>query len=181
MEQSPGGQAAEITRLILQHRTVLFGTILSQTADYAAAEDIFQNACVTICEKFREFKPGSNFRAWALEIVRFKLLTWYQGAPERRRRVQMTSEIAELMADPSIWPEEEKPFGRELAALRNCLDKVSGKSRQLALERFGKGLSCAEIARAMGWSVNSVYVALSRLKVALEKCVDLQLGAEDER
>jgi DNA-directed RNA polymerase specialized sigma24 family protein len=44
------------------------------------------------------------------------------------------------------------------------------------LNRFGEGLSCPEIAQTLGWTVNSVYVAISRLKDSLEKCVESQIA-----
>ena len=43
------------------------------------------------------------------------------------------------------------------------------------LKRFGDGLSCKAIADLVGWSVNSVYVALSRVRSSLGKCIEAEL------
>ena len=55
-------QAAEITRLILRERAVVFGYIMTQTASPSDAEDVFQDVCTTVCEKFHEFAAGGNFQ-----------------------------------------------------------------------------------------------------------------------
>jgi RNA polymerase sigma-70 factor (ECF subfamily) len=177
MREKPSAstEAAEITRLILQHRNLIFGTILTQTADYNNAEDIFQDVCVTLCQKYPQFQKGTNFKSWVMEITRYKLLSHYQSRTSRNK-VQLTPEIAGLMASSEIWLEEDPNLGNELAALRKCLGKVGEKNRLVLLNRFGKGLSCPEIAQTLGWTVNSVYVAISRLKDSLEKCVESQIA-----
>jgi RNA polymerase sigma-70 factor (ECF subfamily) len=176
MPGSDSGTAAEITKLILQHRTVIFGYIMTQTGDYNGAEDIFQDVCVTICEKFDTFQKGTQFKAWAMQITRNKILTYYRKKGAARRTVQLTENLAEVLAGEDVWFESERPFSRELAALRRCLEKVRGKNRVMLLKRFGEGVSCKAIAGLLGWSVNSVYVALSRVRNSLGKCIEAELG-----
>jgi RNA polymerase sigma-70 factor, ECF subfamily len=174
IHESAGKQAAEITRLILQQRTVVFGYIMTQTANYSDAEDLFQEVCTTVCEKFQEFERGGNFRAWIMQIARFKILSHYQTQTQKRRLMNLTPEIAESMAEESVWADLEP--SRETAALRHCLKKLKGRSRELVLGRFGEGLTCQAVAQNVGWSANSVYVALSRIRRSLEECVKTQLG-----
>lgn len=168
-------QAAEITRLILQQRTVVFGYIMTQTANYSDAEDVFQEVCTTVCEKFQEFEPGGNFRAWIMQIARFKILSHYQAQTPKRRLMKLTPELADSMAEEFVWADLEP--SPETAALRRCLQKLTGKSRELVIGRFGRGLSCQAVAEAVGWSANAVYVALSRIRRSLEECVKAQMGA----
>jgi RNA polymerase sigma-70 factor (ECF subfamily) len=175
MPGSESGTAAEITKLILQHRTVIFGYIMTQTGDYNAAEDIFQDVCVTICERFDTFEKGTRFKAWAMQITRNKIMTHYRRKGAARRTVRLTENLADILAEDDVWYESEKPFGRELAALRRCLEKVRGKNRVMLLKRFGEGVSCGAIADLLGWSVNSVYVALSRVRSSLGKCIEAEL------
>ena len=171
INEAAGKQAAEITRLILQQRAVVFGYIMTQTANYPDAEDIFQEVCATVCEKFHEFERDGNFRAWIMQIARFKLLSHYQT---RRHVLDLTPELAETMADEAVWTDLEP--SREIAALRNCLKKLKGRSRDLVIGRFGEGLSCQAVAQNVGWTPNSVYVALSRIKRSLEECVKAALA-----
>ncbi|HEX7900714.1 MAG TPA: sigma-70 family RNA polymerase sigma factor [Planctomycetota bacterium] len=165
-DEAAGKRAAEITRLILRERAVVFGYIMTQTGNYADAEDVFQEVCATVCEKFGEFT--GDFRAWALTIARFKVLSHYQ----KRRGMKLTPELAELMAAEAVDLEPS----RETAALRLCLERLKGKSREIMLGRFGRGLSCQDVAKSVGWTANAVYVALSRIKRSLEDCVKARLA-----
>lgn len=174
ISEAAAKQAAEITRLILQQRAVVFGYIMTQTGNYPDAEDIFQEVCATVCEKFQEFERGGNFRAWIMQIARFKLLSHYQTHAQKRRLLDLTPELAEVMAEESVWADLEP--SREIAALRSCLKKLKGRSRDLIIGRFGEGLSCQAVAENVGWTPGSVYVALSRIKKSLEECVKGQLG-----
>jgi RNA polymerase sigma-70 factor, ECF subfamily len=174
MNPEAAKQAAEITRLILQQRAVVFGYVMTQTGNYPDAEDIFQEVCATVCEKFQEFERGGNFRAWMMQIARFKVLSHYQTHSQKRRLLGLTPELAEAMADEAVGADLEP--SREISALRNCLKKLKGRSRDLVISRFGEGLSCQTVAENVGWSPNSVYVALSRIKRSLEECVKAELG-----
>jgi RNA polymerase sigma-70 factor (ECF subfamily) len=169
--------ASEITSLILKHRALLFGYIVAQTGDYARAEDLFQEVSLAVCENFSKFERGSNFAAWAMQIARFKILHSYRD-PAARKTVRLTPRIADLMADPGVWPDDLEAVARRQAALRRCLEKVSDKSRALLVGRFGQNRSPRDIARSLGWSTEAVYVAVSRLKDALLKCVRELLSAE---
>jgi RNA polymerase sigma-70 factor (ECF subfamily) len=164
----PTGTAAEITQLLFQHRTSIFGYLMAHTGNYYDAEDLFQDICAHVFEKIDDYQRGTNFKAWVMAITRYKILSYYKRSGEKRKTLRLTAEIAESMAQQEIGSEDEKP---EAAALRNCLKDLSGKKRELILGRFGKGLSCQEVAKSIGWEPHSVYVALSRLKDALEECV----------
>lgn len=174
INEAAAKQAAEITRLILQQRAVVFGYIMTQTANYPDAEDIFQDVCATVCEKFHEFERGGNFRAWIMQIARFKLMSHYQARGQKRRLLDLTPELAEAMAGEAVWADLEP--SREIAALRACLKKLKGRSRELVIGRFGEGLSCQAVAQNLGWTPGSVYVALSRIKRSLEECVKAALA-----
>jgi len=167
------GSAVEITNLLFQHRTSIFGYLMAHTGNYADAEDLFQDVCAYVFEKIAEYQRGTNFKAWVMTITRYKVLSYYKGHSDKRRMLRLTPEIAESMAQHQTGSEGETP---EAAALRNCLKELTGKKRELILGRFGKGLSCQEVARSVGWEPDSVYVALSRLKDALEECVRGQLS-----
>jgi len=171
----PVSSAAEITKSLFQHRTGIFGYLMAHTGNYYDAEDLFQDVCAHVFERVAEYQPGTNFKAWVMAITRYKVLSYYKGNSDKRKLLRLTPEIAESMAEGKVGSEDEKA---EVVALRNCLKDLTGKKRDLILGRFGKGLSCQEVARSVGWEPDSVYVALSRLKDALEECVRGQLSSQ---
>ncbi len=176
--EDAGKLSARITTHIIQHRTLIFGYIMTQTGDYDDAEDIFQDVCVTVCEKYHTFTEGTNFKAWVMKITRNKILSYYRSQSKKKNLLQLTEEIAEDLGEHEIWFRDEIPFRDEIKALRQCLDKVKGKNRTILIKRYGEGLSGQEIAESINWTPNSVYVALSRIKEGLENCVKKRLSLE---
>src|SRR3954467_6343161 len=78
----PSQQAVEeVQRLFLRHAGVLRGFILGLLPDHNRSEDVFQEVFLTVTRKAHEFRPGSNFLAWARSIARLKVL-------EHRRSTQ---------------------------------------------------------------------------------------------
>jgi RNA polymerase sigma-70 factor (ECF subfamily) len=171
--------SSEITRRIIENRNLILGYILAHTRDHNNAEDIFQDICMTICQKYSEFEPGTNFKAWAMQITRYKILSHYQRQTKHDRMLHLTPELAETLADPTLESDLEPALENERKALRTCLKKVKGRNRILVLKRYGEGLSCQEVAQAVHWTVNAVYVALSRIRDALERCIGSELRAMD--
>lgn len=168
-------KAADITKRILEHRNMILGYILAHTRDRSNAEDIFQDVCVTVCEKYGDFQEGTNFKAWAMQITRYKILSHYQATSGKRQMLELTPELAEKLADDTVQVDEEEVFIEERQALRKCLEKVKGQNRVLVLKRYGEGLSCKVIAASINWTVEAVYVALSRLRSSLEQCIKSKL------
>ena len=52
--------------LMTRHQRQIFGYIYTLVPNRADAEDILQETSLVICEKFDEFKEGTDFVAWAL-------------------------------------------------------------------------------------------------------------------
>src|SRR5688572_1363173 len=67
------GPPHEAVRLLMEHRACIFAIIYALVRDYQAAEDIFQDVSVAVCQSYGEFEPGTNFAAWAREIARRRL------------------------------------------------------------------------------------------------------------
>ena len=55
--------------LLARHQRQLARYIHTLVPHVQDAEDIFQETCEVICEKFDQFSPGTDFLAWACEIA----------------------------------------------------------------------------------------------------------------
>ena len=61
MSSNTQDRSSELVQLMMKHQRKLFGYILTLVPSRADAEDILQEASLTICEKFSSFEPGTNF------------------------------------------------------------------------------------------------------------------------
>lgn len=142
------------------------------------AEDVFQDSCVVLWRKFDEFRPGTNFVAWALRIAQNKAMDFQKG--RARRRTFFTPELqTSLMAE--ISRPDAPPTDAGLDALSNCMEKLGAGDRQLVRLCYGEGVRVREVAAQMGRSPQSVHNSLRRIRMTLLECIEQVLDREDRR
>ncbi len=163
---------SHLTELIMEHRTALYGFILTLVSDVHAAEDIFQETWVVIFEKWDTYNPQYSFRSWAFGIARNKARQYWRKS-SRSKTVLTDPEIIEQIADSPVW--DEDPL-EEKEALRLCLKKLSGKIQKMFHMRYFEGSALPAIAKQLGWNVRSISVAMTRARNTLMDCIDAKLG-----
>ena len=110
VEVSMSGQAvdtheareAEFVRLLTKHQPDIYLYLRSLTLAPEEVSDILQDTNLVLWENRGQFQMGTNFRAWAFQIVRYKLL---QKQVQRRRGGVCFSEalMDELALQASRW------------------------------------------------------------------------------
>ncbi len=165
----------ELMRLALEHRAQLWGFLMGLTKDPQKAEDLFQNTYLVLCEKWEQYRPGTNFMAWARQIARYEFLASVD--PDRRPFLTAETEVLELALHAA--EREEAPSLRR-DALRHCLDQLPDARGRRVLElRYGQGLPGDRVARDVDLSLNALYTLLSRVRRALQDCVERRLRVEE--
>ena len=166
----------EVMRLALEHRAPLWGFLMGLTKDPQKAEDVFQNTYLVLCEKWEQYQPGTNFLAWARQVARFEFLASVD--PERRRFVTAEMEVLEAAMRTVEEPASTSSGRRD--ALQQCLQSLPDARGRRALElRYGEGLTGDRVARQLGVSLNALYTLLSRVRKALQDCVERRLRVEE--
>jgi RNA polymerase sigma-70 factor, ECF subfamily len=131
------------------------------------AEDVFQETCLVLWQKFDEFRPGTNFVAWALRIAQHKVMDFQK---QQKRRTAFTAGLRDTLmteiADQSS--EVEAAF---LAALAGCMDRLTPGDHRMVKLSYVEGVPVRQIADAMGRSPESVHNSLHRIRSWLLACV----------
>jgi RNA polymerase sigma-70 factor, ECF subfamily len=168
-------QDDEFVRLLTQYKSQLFRYIFCTVHNLQDAEDIFQQASITLWDKFSEFTPGTNFFLWACSIARYKALAHLKS--KDRQRLYFSEElIAELAEnDASQSPALEEARLRALAA---CREKLSAADQSLLAACYSDGSPVIDVAKRIGRPVGSVYDSLSRIRRALFDCIRRSLAME---
>jgi len=165
-----------VMKLALEHRAQLWGFLVGLTKNPAQAEDLFQNTYVILCEKWEQYRPGTNFLAWARQIARYEFLASVD--PERRPFVTAEMEILES-ALRAAESDGGAPSSRR-EALRSCLDQLpQARGRRVLELRYGEGLAGERVAEQLGLSVNALYTLLSRVRRLLQDCIERRVRAEE--
>ena len=133
------------------------------------ADDVLQETFLTVSRKASSFEIGTNFTAWACGIARLKVLENFH----QTKRANVLSEKAIIALTEDV-PSPESFKERE-QALEKCIAKLPSKLRDLLWRRYSRRQSSDEMAEALGMTSNAVRVALSRSRVSLRDCINLQL------
>lgn len=167
---------AEVQRLFLRHADVLEGFILALLPDFSASKDVLHEVFLTATAKAAEFRPGSDFPAWARAIARLKVL---EHVRRRRGGARLLGPEA-LEAVAASAPETGDSWALRREALAACLERVAPRARQILEMRYSDALlSPGEIAARISWSGGAVRVALARARKFLLDCARRRLAGQE--
>jgi RNA polymerase sigma-70 factor, ECF subfamily len=163
-----------LVALLTRHQRQLLRYIHTLVPQVQDAEDILQETCSVICEKFDTFQPGiadqgedGAFIAWACEIA------WWRVRAARtafaRSKVCFSDDVLALVAETALALREDGD--RRTVALERCLKKLPPRDRDLIEVRYQQGGSVEEAARHNGRSLEAAYKALARIRRLLLECV----------
>jgi RNA polymerase sigma-70 factor (ECF subfamily) len=167
-------QQKQLMLLMTQHQRRIFAYIFTLVPSRADAEDILQETSLVICEKFGQFKPGTDFAAWACQIAYWEV----RRARQKFARSKVVFDDAVLESVAQTAAEMIGEISDRHEALAHCLQKLPARDRELVLTRYEPGCGVEEAARRSGRSIVAAYKALGRIRKLLHDCVSHQLAGE---
>ena len=159
--------AADFVRLMTAHQGRLYGYVLSLVGDPDRANEVLQETNVVLWRDHAEFRPGSNFGAWAFRVAHFQVMAFRQ----RRLRDRLVFDDRTLEA---LAPEARalgEDFDARQRKLADCLQKLSPEHRELIRRRYSEDEPLDALARDRGMTPNAAAQALFRLRKILLGCV----------
>ena len=156
MERDSYGETESRKRLmvlITRHQRQVFSYIYALVPNRADAEDLLQETSLVICEKFHEFKEGTDFVAWACQIAFWRVR--YSRQKFVRSKVVFNQEIVDVVAQTA--GEMCGELDDRHVALGRCLQKLHPRDRELLLARYEPGGTVGEAARRSGRTLQTAY------------------------
>ena len=134
MPDSSLDRSTELLQLMMKYQRRIFAYIHTLVPSRSDAEDILQEASLTICEKFKDFELGTNFYSWACQIAYWKV----RAARKKyaTAKVVFNQEVLDVISQTRSEMEEELDVRHE--ALSRCLQKLNDRDRRMVL--MGKNL-----------------------------------------
>jgi len=166
--------AQSFPEVLAGHQQRLLAYVISLLGDADSAWDVLQETNRVLLEKRDEFQPGTSFLNWALTVAQFQTMAWLRN--QKRNRLIVTADIAELLADDAVTLEAEATQARA-DALKACLESLTAGHRELIHLRYAKSLKLADLAEQTGRSVNALKQLFFRLRGSLASCVERRLEA----
>ena len=160
--------------LFLRSEREIFRYVAALVPNVGDAEDIVQQAAMSLWEKFDTYNPTQPFTPWACRFALNKARQWI----ERRQRWQALLDhgLAEELAQrrQELQPE----FERRLKHLETCLGKLPPKQRTLVEGYYYERADIESLAERSGKTAAATYKMLQRIRQALQCCVENQARPE---
>ncbi|MDB6069710.1 MAG: cnrH 2 [Verrucomicrobiales bacterium] len=167
--------SADFLHFFRKAETDLRAFIGSLIRDPHAREDIFQEVCRTLWQKFDDYDLTRPFGAWARGIATFKILE----ARRRNARFPLLFPPETVEAILGAFDETDDSDTAREAALKLCLEVLPARSRHILTERYDSRRTCGDIAQSTGTSLKAIHQTLSRLRRHLHLCISRRLETED--
>ncbi|MEM6505350.1 MAG: sigma-70 family RNA polymerase sigma factor [Planctomycetota bacterium] len=166
-------QSDVIVRVLMQQRAELIGYAWLAVADPDLAEDVFQEVSVAAIRKADEINDEDHLIGWLYQAIRLQGL---KVRRDRSRRAKLlSSDVLEALADGR----EARPTeSAKQAALRECVNRLQGVTRDILEMRYGQNLKPAAIAKSTGKNIQTIYKSITRAHTALRDCVNQRLAKD---
>ena len=153
---------AEFETEALGYLNSLYGAALRLTRNASDAEDLVQDTYVKAFRSAKQFKAGTNLKAWLFTILHNSFRN--QRRDSGRDPVEVDSERLEMSApaDPAAGPEAQLLREALDADLQAALDELPEAFREAVWARDVDEFSYAEIAQMLGIPQGTVMSRISR-------------------
>ena len=180
MSHAPGqpdasqAAVARVQELFIKHSGQIKGYLLAVSSDLSEVDDLLHRTFLAITAKAEDFRPGTNFLAWARAVAKIEVLRANREAQHRARALSpavidsLTTDAVDIDASPS-----------RLVKLVECMKELSRRAREIVNLRYREAKKPGEIARQLNLAPETIYVALSRARSVLRECVERKMHEEE--
>lgn len=165
----------DFVNLLLRHQRPIYAFLTALVPDPTERDDVYQQTCLLLWEKHREYDPARPFFPWACGFARNKAFEHLR----RRRR-----EAPTLNPDSIARIATAREAGEPLAAARRtaldaCIRKLSAEQRDLLHARYTAGMPLQELAGALATTAAALTMRLQRIRHALLRCIEQTIAARE--
>jgi RNA polymerase sigma-70 factor (ECF subfamily) len=179
------GEHALFGPLVRRYERELYGYLRRYTGDADLAADVFQNTCVAVFTKIKQYEPGRPARPWLYAIATNQAIDAMRRRARRKdgKNVPLlpdddsggesAASLFELLEQGGPGPDEAAE-GAELRRLvRAAVDDLPDLLRQVVILTYFQGLKYQDAADVLGVPLGTVK---SRLHAALAKLTECWTG-----
>ena len=172
--QARAGDTGARQTLYLQYVDRVFRTVRGMLRSDADAEDVTQDAMLTVLTSLHKYSPRAEarFAAWVLTIA---VNTARRRFRRRRPELTVSGELPDR-PDDAFGPDDRLDRARWRRALLVALAELSAREREIVSLRYGADLNATEIAATVGIEPATVRKSLERARTRLGDRIDALLN-----
>ena len=177
VERARAGDTGARRTLYAQHVDRVFRDVRGMLRSDADAEDVTQDALLTVLTSLHKYTPRADarFAAWVMTIA---VNTVRRRFRRRRPEVTATGELPET-PDVAADPADALDHARQRRALLTALGELSERERAIVSLRYGAELNASEIAATVGIEPAAIRKILERARTRLGARIDALLNPKE--
>jgi RNA polymerase sigma-70 factor (ECF subfamily) len=174
--EARAGDPGARRRLYTQHVDQVFRTVRGMLHSDADAEDVTQDALLTMLTSLGKYspRPDARFATWVTTIA---INTLRRRFRRRRPELTATGDLPE-QADDRTDPVDDLDRARQRRALLLALRELPERDRTIVSLRYGSDLNASEIAPIAGIDAATVRKILERSRTRLGARIEALIGAQ---
>jgi RNA polymerase sigma-70 factor (ECF subfamily) len=185
VDQCRCGDAAAFARLVALHEGMVYNLAARLLGDGEEARDVAQEVFLQVYRRLARFEGRSSLKTWIYRIVvnqcHNRRRFWRRHGRDREQELDERLAAPE-MASRGAWtasPYEQARSHERSRTIQKALLELSFDQRSVLVLREVEGLSCEEVAAALGVPNGTVKSRLSRAREALRRRLTDLLGEGD--
>ncbi|CAM3745821.1 sigma-70 family RNA polymerase sigma factor [Paracidovorax anthurii] len=174
IERVAGRDDAALKRLYDQTSSRLFGVALRVLRNREWAEDVLQEAYLTIWRVAASYRETlSPPMAWMGLIVRSRALDHLRRRTADRAQLtqEFDDEMAQSLRDDDPTPADITQASQEAAALHQCLGRLESRQREVVSLAYMRDMSHGELAVQLSLPLGTVKTWIRRSLEKLRECM----------
>jgi RNA polymerase sigma-70 factor (ECF subfamily) len=174
VEQARAGDTGARQALYEQHVDRVYRTVRGMLRSGADAEDVTQDAMLTVLTSLHKYRPrrDARFTAWVMTIA---ANTARRRFRRRRPELTATGELPE-MADVEADPADDLDRARQRRAVLIALAELPERERTIVSLRYGAELNASEIGTTIGIEPAAIRKILERARARLGERIEALLS-----
>ena len=154
VRQAREGSRAAFDLLFERHKEFVYNVCCRMLGSADDAVDLTQTTFIQAYREIRRFRGDASFRTWLYRIAVNQSITIIRRESRRRR-------LAEAIPIPSHRTEDDWVW--------DVILKLDPQHRAILVLHYFQGLTCDDLAKALGCSYGAVRTRLHRARIAFKK------------
>jgi len=179
----PANDNRHAVKIGAEERSYVFAVAMKYMKDEEAANDVAQDALLLAHLHRHTFRCDSRFTTWLYRVAATTALMALRKKKRRAREVLVAPRISDdestatwNHADPHTTPEDQAGASEAMNVVRERLDQLGDKYKDIFWMRFFEGYTETEIASRTGLKLTTVKTRAYRARIAVREHLKAQLA-----
>lgn len=171
------GDGDSYSVLVDRYKAMAYNVAYRMVGDEDTAKDLAQESFIAAYAGLDRFRFGSKFSSWLYSIVLNKCRDHLRTAKD----TVSTDDLAEVMPDKAVSPEQRTSAHQSSDALQRALDALPPEYREVLILKHIEELEYQEIAAITGAGIPALKVRAHRGREMLKKILEKSGLNHEER